>query len=634
MTEHHGDGRDLSGLGAVPLLADDPRRIGPFALLGRLGSGGMGRVYLGVAGGRFAAVKQVHPHLAEDLGFARRFGHELDNLARLPAGVSAELLDSDREARPPWLATAYVSGVTLDEALNTNGGPLPAADVWLLLREAAAELAAVHEIGVVHRDLKPSNVMLRPDGASLIDFGVAQALEQTRLTQTGMVIGTPAYMSPEQASGERELTAATDVFALGCLLGFAATGCPPYGDGGGVQMLYRIIHEDPDLAPLRAVDENLAGVVARCLARDPQDRPTAAELNRTAGEQVTADAGLWPAPVRQLLARNAESVKRIPELEPERQPETAVGAASEPASEPAAGQGTAGKATGKAVPPPPGSADPERRKRRVPRIVVIPLVLAATGGAVALAPYVFSPDNHTPPSAAGSGTVSASAAGTSSSAGATPSTATSSTRPVKSPTSHSGATPGGKRTHGTTGGTSKTGGSGNGPSGTGKAGTSGGGTTSGGSGDSSGGSSAGGSGSGSTSGGSGTTASGTHRLKSALDGRCLVYDVNHSTSGYLASCSSAGSFKWTYTAVSGGTFELRNVASGSCLAGSGSNFTYVVTCGSTTADLWKFGSSTSAGTVVESASTAGQCLQNSTMFAGDAVTANCTTSADMRWSND
>ncbi|MFI1097149.1 protein kinase [Streptomyces sp. NPDC020917] len=633
MTVHGGDSGDLSGLGAVPLLADDPRRIGPFALLGRLGSGGMGRVYLGVAGGRFAAVKQVHPHLAEDRGFVRRFGHELDNLARLPAGVSAELLDSDREARPPWLATAYISGVTLDEALRTNGGPLSVADLWLLLREAAAELAAVHEIGVVHRDLKPSNVMLRPDGATLIDFGVAQALEQSRLTQTGMAIGTPAYMSPEQAAGERELTAATDVFALGCLLGFAATGCPPYGDGGGVQMLYRIIHQDPDLGPLRAVDEDLAAVVAGCLARDPQARPTAAELNRTAVEHVTGDAVLWPEPVRQLLARHAESAKRIPEPEPAPEPAaaTAVAAASEPASEPAPGRDPAGRANGKAVPP--QAAAPERRKWRFPRIVVVPLVIAATGGAVALAPYVLSPKTHTPPSAEGSGTVSASAAGASaagtSSAGAAPSTAASSTRPANSPTGHAGGAPGGKHPHGTATGTSKPTGSGSTPGGSGKTGGSAGATASGGAGGS--GSSGGGS---TSSGGSGTTASGTHRLKSALDGRCLIFDLNHSTAAYLAGCSSAASFKWTYAAVSGGRFELRNAASGTCLAGTGSNFTYMATCGSTTADLWKFGSSTSSGTVVESASTAGQCLQNSTTFAGDAVTTNCARSADMLWSND
>ncbi|KOX29539.1 serine/threonine protein kinase, partial [Streptomyces sp. NRRL F-4707] len=151
----------LEGSGAEPLEDGDPRWIGPVPLIGRLGSGGMGRVYLGVHEGRYAAVKQLLPSVvAEDEDFLRRFGHELDNLARLPAEATAPLLVGDREARPPWFATAYVPGITLTEALEAHGGPLPARALWLVLREAARGLAAVHALDMVHRDLKPSNVML------------------------------------------------------------------------------------------------------------------------------------------------------------------------------------------------------------------------------------------------------------------------------------------------------------------------------------------------------------------------------------------------------------------------------------------------------------------------------------------
>lgn len=652
MTVHGGDSWDIRGLGAVPLAEDDPREIGPFTLLGRLGSGGMGRVYLGLAEGRFAAVKQVHPHLAEDRGFLRRFGHELDNLARLPAGVSAELLDSDRRARPPWLATSYVPGITLDEALEANAGPLPLSDLWPLLREAAAELAAVHEIGIVHRDLKPSNVMLRPDGVTLIDFGVAQALEQSRLTQTGMAIGTPAYMSPEQAAGQKELTAATDVFALGCLLGHAATGCPPYGDGGGVQMLYRIIHQDPDLAPLRAVDEELATLVARCLVREPRARPTAADLCLTAAQHVPGDAVLWPAPVRQLVSRHVESAKHVPERaarpgpepgseatlglgsepdpEPDPEPESdpvpgpGIGPEKGPGKGPGKEQGPAGTADAGATTGPPASATPERRRWRGPRVLVIPLILAATGGAVALAPYVISPGAHTPPAAVGSSAAGASAVGGSSSA-VTPSTAASSAKPRSSPTHHAGAALDGRNTSGTVGSSSKAGGAANAPGGSAKTGGSGGSGASGATGGSGGGSSSG------SSGGSGTTATGTHRLRSAMDGHCLVHNLNHSTSAYVAACTSAADFRWTYAALSGGTFELRNTDSGNCLAGSGNNFTYMVTCNTTDADVWRFGSTAPGGTTVVNVS-AGQCLQNG--LQGFAVTSGCTKAADMSWAND
>ncbi|WP_244260000.1 serine/threonine-protein kinase [Kitasatospora cineracea] len=204
-----GAGFDLAGSGAEALEGEDPREIGGIPLLGRLGAGGMGRVYLGVVGGRYAAVKQVLPQFIEDQDFRRHFGHELDNLARLPAEATAPLLAADREARPPWLATAYVPGLTLERVLAVNGGPLDVARLWLLLRETATALRAVHALGMIHRDLKPTNLMLTARGATLIDFGIARAADQSRLTRTGMVLGTPAYMSPEQAGNTGPFTPAS-----------------------------------------------------------------------------------------------------------------------------------------------------------------------------------------------------------------------------------------------------------------------------------------------------------------------------------------------------------------------------------------------------------------------------------------
>ncbi|MEY9846442.1 serine/threonine protein kinase [Streptacidiphilus sp. BW17] len=629
------DGSDLHGLGAVPLAGGDPRRIGPFTLTGRLGSGGMGRVFLGVADGRFAAVKQVHPHLTEDKEFVQRFGHELDNLARLPAGVSAALLDSDREAQPPWLAAAYVPGITLDEALELNRGPLPVPDIWLLLREAAAGLAAVHEIGIVHRDLKPSNVMLRQNGVTLIDFGVARALEQSRLTQSGMVIGTPSYMSPEQASSDRAVTEATDVFALGCLLGYAATGKPPYGDGSGVQMLYRIVHEQPDLEPLRAVDEELAAVVAQCLARAPQDRPTSAELVARATRHVGLDVTPWPSGVRERLALRADAVQRVPDV-----------ATMVMAPVPDGPAGPAGPATPVAQIVAP-AGEPERPRRRGFRGFVIPLLVAVGAGAVALVPYLMDQHAGGTPSASGSGTTSAVATLGTPSASASASASKSASASPSSPSSPKASDSTSPRASGGgTGGANggSTGGSGGTSTGSGGAGTSGGSNNSTGANGSTGPGGATGSTTSGTSGGTGTrggtggsggsvTPSGTHRLRSALDGQCLAQSASHSTSGYIAACASGSPFEWTYASVSGGTFELLNPDSGNCLAGSGDNYTYMVSCGSTSADVWSFGQPTSSGATLENPS-AGQCLQNDATVGGYAVLTACSSSADEIWSND
>ncbi|WP_153176019.1 serine/threonine-protein kinase, partial [Streptomyces sp. E2N171] len=220
-----------------PLDMDEPTVVGPYRLLGRLGSGGMGRVYLGrSAGGRTVAVKIVHPHFALDEEFRARFRREVDAARRVGGAWTAPVLDADPDARVPWVATAYAAGPSLTAAV-TELGPLPEHTVRTLGAGLAEALAAVHGLGLVHRDVKPSNVLLTLDGPLLIDFGIARAIGGTSrtksgestasLTSTGVSIGSPGYMSPEQILG-KGVTGAADVFSLGAVLAYAATGAPPF----------------------------------------------------------------------------------------------------------------------------------------------------------------------------------------------------------------------------------------------------------------------------------------------------------------------------------------------------------------------------------------------------------------------
>ncbi|MCQ4198618.1 serine/threonine protein kinase [Streptomyces coelicoflavus] len=407
-------GSGLTGSGAEPLEDDDPRRIGPIPLLGRLGAGGMGRVYLGVHEGRYAAVKQVLPSVAgEDKEFLRRFGHELDNLARLPDEATAPLLAGDRDARPPWFATAYVPGITLREAVDLHG-PLPAEALWLMLREAATGLAAVHALDMVHRDLKPSNVMLTLDGLTLIDFGVARAADQSQLTRTGMVVGTPAYMSPEQASGKRASSGVVDVFALGSVIAYAASGRPPFGDESGHAVLYRIVHEEPDLGPLRDLDPELADVVASCLDKDHEGRPTAAELVAHASAHGPSGATPWPRDITELLSERAAFAARVPEDVPLPEPLPAPdGAAQRAPSLPVVAGGRPDKR--------------ERRGRTKVLAFAIPVVVTGATLGFTLLPYAMDDADRggnraAPPTATGTATAgpAASATGPSASASRSP----------------------------------------------------------------------------------------------------------------------------------------------------------------------------------------------------------------------
>jgi hypothetical protein len=258
-----------------PLTRDDPGQIAGYRLRARLGAGGMGVVYLGsTPGGRAVAVKVMRPELGDDRGFRERFRQEIDAARRVHGMYTAQVIDADPTAVPPWLATAYVPGPSLQEAVAEHG-PMPAQTVYQIAAGVAEALQAIHSAGVTHRDLKPSNVLLAPEGPRVIDFGIARAAEATALTHSGMRVGSPQFMAPEQVAGQ-PATPATDVFALGSLATYAALGRAPFGNGGGGEaVLYRILHQDADLAgcpmPLR-------GLIERRLAKDPAQRPAPAEI--------------------------------------------------------------------------------------------------------------------------------------------------------------------------------------------------------------------------------------------------------------------------------------------------------------------------------------------------------------------
>ncbi|MEU1627743.1 protein kinase [Streptomyces sp. NPDC020096] len=248
--------------------------VGGYRLAARLGSGGMGRVYLSYTpGGRAVAIKVIRPEFAEDPEFRRRFRQEAQAAQRVQGLCTAPVIASDTGGPQPWLATAYVPGPTLAAAVAEHG-PLATSTVLLLVAGIAEALQSIHGAGIVHRDLKPSNVLLASDGPRVIDFGIARAADATALTGNGIVVGTPAFMAPEQAAAGR-ISAATDVFALGQVTAFAALGTPVYGEGSSHAVLYRIVHEDPDVS---ALPTELLPVVTRCLAKDPAQRPSLAEV--------------------------------------------------------------------------------------------------------------------------------------------------------------------------------------------------------------------------------------------------------------------------------------------------------------------------------------------------------------------
>ncbi|MET8331798.1 protein kinase [Streptomyces sp. NPDC005181] len=300
-----------------PLEAGEPLTIGSYRLLGRLGAGGMGRVYLGrSAGGRTVAVKVVHPHFALDEQFRARFRREVDAARRIGAQWTAPVLDADPDAPVPWVATGYVAGPPLSGAVAEHG-PLPEQSVRTLGAGLAEALAAVHGQGLIHRDVKPSNVLLALDGPRLIDFGIARAIDATAsLTSTGVSVGSPGYMAPEQIRG-LDISGAADIFSLGAVLAYAATGLAPFlGDSSAV-LLYKVVHEEPELGE---IEGELREVIAACLAKDPALRPTPSELARRLapdGAAARVAAGWLPGTLVRELSRAAVALL---DLEPQDAP--------------------------------------------------------------------------------------------------------------------------------------------------------------------------------------------------------------------------------------------------------------------------------------------------------------------------
>ncbi|MEU3727917.1 serine/threonine-protein kinase [Streptomyces sp. NPDC033538] len=307
----------------APLEEADPRRVGRFRIVARLGAGGMGRVYLGRSpGGRSVAVKVVRAELADEAGFRRRFAREVETARRVTGFFTAAVVDADPQGSPAWLATEYVPGMPLGEAVGQHG-PWPEKSVLVLGAGLAEALEAVHDAGVVHRDLKPSNVLLAADGPRVIDFGISVLAEVSAhasvLTQTGAVIGTPGFMSPEQLAGG-EVGPPSDVFSLGTVLAFTATGSGPFGAGAAQALNYRIVHEQPDLSGLSPV---LADVVGRCLAKEPERRPSVATLVRELGRALPdegqeasrplSEGGWLPESVTRVLRERAHTRTAAPQ---------------------------------------------------------------------------------------------------------------------------------------------------------------------------------------------------------------------------------------------------------------------------------------------------------------------------------
>lgn len=344
-----------------------PTRVGPFEVVGVLGQGGMGRVLLGAGpDGRLVAVKQVLAHFADDAGFRARFRREVTASRKVAGAYTAAVIDADPDAPTPWLASVFVAGPSLGAVVKA-AGVLPEDVLRRLAAGLATALAEIHRAGLVHRDLKPDNVLLAEDGVRVIDLGIARATEgeaegDTGLTRTGLVVGSPAYMSPEQAEG-KPLTPASDVFSLGSVLAMAATGRSPFAGSSTLQTLYDVVHAEADLS---AVPAGLREVVASCLAKDPAARPSPAQLRELIGPVAPAGRQ-WPAAVYGMLAAQRAEIDGllagapVGDLEPH---------APEPVSVPVPQDA-----------PPPRS--PWRGRRRITALAAAGVLLVAGTGVVA-----------------------------------------------------------------------------------------------------------------------------------------------------------------------------------------------------------------------------------------------------------
>lgn len=346
----------------TPLSAEDPSSIGGYTLLGRLGAGGMGVVYLGVsASGRQVAVKFVRGSYAEDEEFRGRFRQEVAAARRVSGAFTAPVVDADPEADRPWMATLYVPGLTLAEVVAKEG-PLSLRDLRGLGLGLAEALRDIHRVGLVHRDLKPANVLMTADGPRVIDFGISRASDGQQLTMTGRTMGTPPFMSPEQLASPRDVTPASDVFSLGSLLVFAAVGTGPFDSESPYMTGYQVMYEAPDL---EGVPAGLRGIVERCLDKDSEARVDLAELQRL---------------LLALPESDATAPQRDPAPRPPRDPATpATSAASAASAAPAA---------------------PGNRTRARKLLIALAAALAVAGLAVGAAVYVTGRHGTATPGAA------------------------------------------------------------------------------------------------------------------------------------------------------------------------------------------------------------------------------------------
>ncbi|MEW2623965.1 PQQ-binding-like beta-propeller repeat protein [Streptomyces sp. NPDC048106] len=349
----------------MPLTSGDPESIGGYTLLGRLGSGGMGVVYLGVSvSGRQVAVKLVHGPYAQEEEFRTRFRQEIAAARRVSGAFTAPVVDADPDAERPWMATLYVPGSTLSEVVEKQG-PLSQRDLRALGLGLTEALRDIHRVGLVHRDLKPGNVLMTEDGPRVIDFGISRASGDQNLTTTGRMIGTPPFMSPEQLASPRKVTQASDVFSLGSLLVFAAVGTGPFDTDSPYITGYQVVHGTPDLG---GVPEALLGIVERCLDKDPSARPELTDIHRMLQALPESDAtgspmtGQSANPRRHPTSRSATT--------------TSADAATDTDSDSDTGTGTG---TGK------------RRRARV-LLTALGAALAVTGLGIGVGFFVSGPD--------------------------------------------------------------------------------------------------------------------------------------------------------------------------------------------------------------------------------------------------
>ncbi|MEE1767887.1 serine/threonine-protein kinase [Streptomyces sp. JV185] len=396
--DDHENGEDDIDGGIKPLTANDPARIGPYLLLGRVGAGGMGRVYLARSeSGRTVAVKVVHAEHVADPQFRARFRREVDAARRVGERYTAPVLDAAPDEEYPWVATGYVPGLSLEQVVRGHGA-LPTESVLALADGLLRALKDIHAAGIVHRDLKPSNVMLTVEGPKVIDFGIARAVEtsvDSLLTSTGMVIGSPGFMAPEQIRGE-SAGPKSDVFTLGCVLTYAATGTLPFGHGVSNQhaVMYHIVEADPDLARVR--DEGLRTLISRLLTKSPDERPSVEQLLAESDRVhlAPASASWLPADVVGHLARQSAQLLDA-EAAPVRQERVECSTIGLRPAGPVPEAVLIG-----------GTAEPKRKreKRRRRLIVSVPVVLVLAGGGGTMAvlqPFSGDSGNHASAPSAG-----------------------------------------------------------------------------------------------------------------------------------------------------------------------------------------------------------------------------------------